>query len=66
MKIPSNYELSCGAFIRQRMKTTNSKELYKEHNCYHVRTFNYKGERTSWETRDTYTEAVKLYRSIKG
>ena len=60
------YQLACGQF--EEIKLYHGKvEIYKEHNCYHVRRFSYfiDGLRTiqeSWLVFDTLKDARKAFR----
>lgn len=67
----SAYGLSCG-YVEQKQIGTQSKKMFIEHNCIHVRYM--KGENTfspgymaGWEVfqADQLTKARKFYNSIK-
>lgn len=65
----SAYGFACG-YVEKEESTYKKKEMYKEHNCYHVKVFYYVNETSSldlWETFDSneLTKARKLYNSIK-
>lgn len=69
----SEYQLSCGYIQQKTLKTSylfeTKIELYKEHNCYHVRAFNYvKGssscDKIAWTTFDELKNARKYFKSL--
>lgn len=59
----TNYGLSCGYIER---KEINNKwiELYKEHNCFHVRSGNLNNRYDIWNTFDNLTGARKEYKTL--
>lgn len=59
----TGYALACGYVEKDETETT-TKQLYREHNVYHVR-HGAKGTQLQWETFDTLKEARKRYNSIK-
>lgn len=57
------FERSTNHFTKDGKEVTKSKELYKEHGAYHVRSWiNLK--RDIWEVRERLKDARKLYNSI--
>jgi hypothetical protein len=60
----SEYGLACG-YVERHTTGAVDTELYREHNCYHVRTFDgdKRPTRVAWSVADTLTEAHKHYRN---
>jgi hypothetical protein len=58
----SAYGYACG-YVNRVEKANNHKQLYHEHNTFHVRA-NISGVRT-WECFETLKEAKKLFNTIK-
>ena len=62
----TDYSLSCGYI--HRLKVNNSwLELYKEHNMYHVKAFDFtRHEQIMWDSFESLTRARKqFYRSAR-
>ena len=62
----TKYALSCG-YIQSKQVGDKRVELYHEHNCYHIRAFNYNLSdcRLVWESTGSLTYARKQYKSLK-
>jgi hypothetical protein len=64
----SNYGFSCGYVEKKENKETRfTKQMYKEHNCFHVKVSKDGFKAHIWETFDSneLTKARKFYNSIK-
>lgn len=60
----TGYALACG-YVEKAETDTNKKQMYREHNTFHVRAGKI-GERTNiWECFEKLTDARKFYNSIK-
>lgn len=57
----TEYGFACG-YVQSEQLGRNKKELYKEHNTYHVRMFRGE-ERVIWLSYEKLSEARKEYKS---
>ena len=53
------YQLACG-YVQEKSNNIAKVQLYKEHHCYHVRSFN---PDSQWLTFDTVKEARKAFKN---
>ena len=62
----SQYALRCGK-VEQSCWGGTKAELYQEHNCYHIRAFNYALDncRLVWESTYSLTYARRQYEALK-
>lgn len=59
-------ELAVGGVFNFWNRDENHRiQVYREHNCIHIRMFAFNGLRRAWECADTFGEAKKIISGLK-